>query len=217
MASSSAATDFALAVSAGAAAPPAHQAELFDSEQVLPNGLVYRADFLDAAEESSLLAAITALPLHEAQYKGYRARRRVASYGSSYDFDADQLQRGDPLPAAFEALRARLAGWIGVAPEDFGNALIAEYRPGTPLGWHRDVPDFERVVGVSLASACRMRFRPYPPRAPRRADVLTLELAPRSAYLLQGEARWRWQHSIAPTPALRYSITLRTPAERAPR
>jgi alkylated DNA repair dioxygenase AlkB len=194
-------------------APRSQQAELFAADQVLPNGLVYRAGFLDAGEAAALLAAIAALPLHEARYKGYRARRRVASY----DFEANELQRGGPLPAAFEALRARLADWIGVAPEAFGNALIAEYRPGTPLGWHRDVPDFERVVGVSLASACRMRFRPYPPRAPRRAAVLTLELAPRSAYLLQGEARWRWQHSIAPTPALRYSITMRTPAARARR
>ena len=150
-------------------APRAQQAELFAADPVLPNGLVYRAGFLDAGEEAALLAAIAALPLHEARYKGYRARRRVASYGSSYDFEANELQRGGPLPAAFEALRARLADWIGVAPEAFGNALIAEYRPGTPLGWHRDVPDFERVVGVSLASACRMRFRPYPPRAPRRA------------------------------------------------
>jgi alkylated DNA repair dioxygenase AlkB len=198
-------------------APRSQQAELFAADQVLPNGLVYRAGFLDAGEEAALLAAIAALPLHEAEYKGYRARRRVASYGSSYDFEANELQRGGPLPAAFEALRARLADWIGVAPEAFGNALIAEYRPGTPLGWHRDVPDFERVVGVSLASACRMRFRPYPPRAPRAAEVLTLELAPRSAYLLQGEARWRWQHSIAPTPALRYSITMRMPAARARR
>jgi len=195
----------------------AHQTELFGADQVLPNGLVYRADFLDADEEAALLEAIAALPLHEAQYKGWRARRRVASYGSSYDFDANALQRGGPLPVAFGALRERLADWIGVAPASFTNALIAEYRPGTPLGWHRDVPDFERVVGVSLASACRMRFRPYPPRSPRASEVLTLELAPRSAYLLQGDARWRWQHSIAPTPALRYSITLRTPAERRPR
>jgi len=195
----------------------AHQTELFGADQVLPNGLVYRADFLDADEEAALLEAIAALPLHEAHYKGWRARRRVASYGSSYDFDANALQRGGPLPVAFGALRERLADWIGVASASFTNALIAEYRPGTPLGWHRDVPDFERVVGVSLASACRMRFRPYPPRSPRASEVLTLELAPRSAYLLQGDARWRWQHSIAPTPALRYSITLRTPAERRPR
>jgi alkylated DNA repair dioxygenase AlkB len=192
------------------------QSELFEAEdQALPNGLVYRPEFLSVDEEAALLEAIARLPLHEARYKSYTARRRVASFGSSYDFDAHELQRGGPLPAAFEPLRTRLAQWMGVAAEDLaGNALVAEYRPGTPLGWHRDVPDFERVAGVSLASACRMRFRPYPPNAPRRAQVRTLELAPRSAYLLQGESRWGWQHSIAPTPALRYSITFRTPSAR---
>jgi alkylated DNA repair dioxygenase AlkB len=47
--------------------------------------------------------------------------------------------------------------------------------------------------------------------------VLTLELAPRSIYRLAGEARWGWQHAIAATPALRYSITFRTPRERGAR
>ena len=55
-----------------------------------------------------------------------------------------------------------------------------------------------------------MRFRRYPP-SPGGA-IHTLQLAPRSAYILRGEARWGWQHSVAPTPGLRYSITFRTRA-----
>ena len=35
-----------------------------------------------------------------------------------------------------------------------------------------------------------------------------------SIYLLRGAARWNWQHSVAPTKALRYSITLRTASTR---
>jgi alkylated DNA repair dioxygenase AlkB len=62
-----------------------------------------------------------------------------------------------------------------------------------------------------------MRLRRYPPVAPKKSDLLSVDLQPRSAYVLRGAARWDWQHSIAPTPALRYSITLRTPAERPPR
>jgi len=170
----------------------------------------YREDFIDGAEEAALLAEIAALPLHEARYKGYTARRRVTSYGNSYDFDDNRLLPTEPIAAFLLPLRKRLADWVGVSPEAFSSALVAEYRPGTPLGWHRDVPDHELIVGVSLASGARMRLRPYPPVAPKKSDVLTLELAPRSAYVLQGAARWGWQHSIAPTPALRYSITFRT-------
>jgi alkylated DNA repair dioxygenase AlkB len=94
--------------------------------------------------------------------------------------------------------------------ETLEHALVARYTPGTPLGWHRDVPDFEDIIGVSLAAEALMRFRPWPPRDPRRADVRRLALAPRSIYLLRGPARWQWQHSVAPVAALRYSVTFRT-------
>ena len=176
----------------------------------LPTGWDYRTDFIDAGEEAGLLALIATLPLHEARYKGYTARRRVANFGTAYDYDDNRLLPGPPLPPELEPLRAKAAAWVGEAPEALSSALVAEYQPGVPLGWHRDVPDFETVVGISLAGPARMRFRRYPPVQPKKADVLSLELAPRSAYVLRAEARWGWQHSVAPTPALRYSITFRT-------
>ena len=176
----------------------------------LPDGWAYRPDFIDAEEEAGLLATIATLPLQEARYKGYTARRRVAGFGMSYDFDAQRLLPAPEVPEPFLPLRARAAAWISVAPEALAGMLVAEYQPGVPLGWHRDAPHFETVVGVSLAGTARMRFRRYPPVQPKKADVLSLELAPRSAYVLRAEARWGWQHSVAPTPELRYSITFRT-------
>jgi alkylated DNA repair dioxygenase AlkB len=180
------------------------------SALTLPEGWQYRDDFITPAEEAELLATIGALTLHEARYKGWTAKRRVAHYGTSYDFDANRLLPSEEVPAWLGALRERAAAWVGLPALDFASALIAEYRPGTPLGWHRDVPDFEVVVGVSLGTACRMRLRRYPPVAPKKSDVLSVDLQPRSAYVLRGSARWDWQHSIAPTPALRWSITFRT-------
>jgi alkylated DNA repair dioxygenase AlkB len=177
---------------------------------LLPEGLAFREDFIGADEEAALLHTIAALPLHEATYKGYTARRRVASYGSRYDFDDHHLLPAEEIPDWLLPLRARAAAWIGVGPDALASALVAEYRPGTPLGWHRDVPDHEIVFGLSLASTARMRLRPYPPVQPKKADVVNLMLPPRSAYVLRGVARWGWQHSIAPTEFLRYSITLRT-------
>jgi alkylated DNA repair dioxygenase AlkB len=72
------------------------------------------------------------------------------------------------------------------------------------------MPDFAIVAGVSLAAEARMRFRPYPPRKDGGRAALSLELEPRSAYVLRNNVRWHWQHSISPTRALRYSITFRT-------
>jgi alkylated DNA repair dioxygenase AlkB len=193
----------------------ARQFDLFEpARRALPPGLELRTEFIDATEETALLDAIARLPLAEARYKEFSARRRIASFGSQYDFADLELRAAAPLPAALGPLRAKAAAWLGVAEAAFVNALVAEYRPGTPLGWHRDVPEFDAIVGVSLLNPARMRLRRYPPREPKKADVLSLELPPRSAYLLRGPARWGWQHSIAPLRALRYSITFRTARRR---
>ena len=184
------------------------QANLF--APALPPGLTYRTDFVGEDEERSLLEHVRALPLQEAQYRQYTARRRTVNYGFSYDFQHLQAKAAPPIPEFLAPLRARAAQWAGVAPEDFVQALVAEYTPGTPLGWHRDVPDFELIVGISLGGMARIRFRPYPWKPERRKDVFALELEPRSAYILRDEARWGWQHSIAPTKVLRHSITFRT-------
>ena len=182
-----------------------------DLPPALPEGAAYEDDFISRDEEAGLLKLITALPLQEAKYKDYTARRRVVSYGGVFDYDTMELQPAGELPAGFHWLRERAARWLGVAAEDFVHALVAEYRPGTPLGWHRDVPQFECVVGISLAAPTRMRFRPYRRDGkPQRGEIVDVELQPRSVYKLTGPARWAWQHSVPPVEALRYSITLRT-------
>ena len=189
----------------------AAQAELFAAAH-LPDipGLKYEANFLTIAEELALLALVRSFALTEAQYRQWQAHRRTVSFGGSYDFAANELLPAQPIPPSLFELRARAAAWCGIDALKFNHALIAEYRPGTQLGWHRDVPNFEAVVGISLAGAARMRFRPYPPRAGARRTAFALELAPRSIYTLAGAARWQWQHAVSPTKALRYSITLRT-------
>lgn len=172
----------------------AAQGQLFGPATSLPEGFVYVEDFIAAEEERRLLAAIAELPLEAARYKEYTARRRIALFE-------------EKLPAFLAPLRERIAAWLGVPAAALRHALVNEYRPGTPLGWHRDAPDYERVAGVSLGDWARMRLRPYPPA---KGEAIDLELAPRSAYRMVGPARWRWQHSIAATKALRYSITFRT-------
>jgi alkylated DNA repair dioxygenase AlkB len=185
------------------------QQDLFATatDAVLP-GLRYQPDLVDAAFEQRLLENIRRLPLQEAQYKEYRAKRRVAHFGGKYDFSRNELEAAQAIPEFLLPLRERAGAWAGVDPAELVQGLVAEYQPGTPLGWHRDVPQFETVVGVSLLGHCRMRFRPYPPI--RGAKILDMQVASRSVYVLQGAARWEWQHSVAPTPALRYSVTFRT-------
>jgi alkylated DNA repair dioxygenase AlkB len=194
------------------------QADLFAVPvPVLPDGMVYQPEFLTREDEASLIELVAQMPLEKMRYKAYTARRRVLSFGGRYDFSANRLQVADELPPDLEPLRRKVARWLGVDPGDLVQTLVAEYREGTPLGWHRDVPDFEDVVGVSLLNPAVLRFRRYPPHDPKKVDVIKLVVEPRSIYLLRGPARWAWQHSVAPAKSLRYSITFRTAARTSVR
>ena len=184
--------------------------DLFGSSPQWPLGLAYEPELIDADEEHRLLLAIGETPMHDAQYYQYTAKRRVASFGSSYDFAARALRVAEPIPEFLLPLRRRVADRFTVPEAAFGQVLITEYRPGTPLGWHRDALNYEVVAGVSLGGRCRLRFRPYPPRGGRDPSTFALELAPRSVYVMRDDVRWRWQHSIAPTREQRWSITFRT-------
>ena len=185
------------------------QQELFGTRADLPPGFTYQPRFLGADEEARLLASVHMLPFAAAQYRQWQARRRIVAFGGRYDFAHRALLPAPPIPEFLGPLRARVADWAGVAAEGIAHAIVTEYQPGTPLGWHRDIPEFEIVAGVSLEGHARMRFRPWPPQAAARSSC-AIELEPRSAYLMQGAARWGWQHAVAATTELRYSITFRT-------
>ena len=188
---------------------PNGQHDLFSQHRALPTGLRYAEDFVSAADEAALLAELERLPFANAQYKEWTANRRIVSYGGRYDFSKNELEPAGPIPPFLLTLRAAAARFVGVPAAELTHALVAEYRAATQLGWHRDVGEFGIVVGVSLGGACRMRFRRYPPE--KGAKVFNLELAPRSVYVMRDEIRWRWQHSVARTKELRYSVTFRTP------
>jgi alkylated DNA repair dioxygenase AlkB len=175
----------------------------------VPPGFHYREDFITEADERVLLDAIADVAFADFEMRGMVARRRVAFFGHSYDRPAV-----GSLPAFLLPLRARIAPWAGVDPDAFAMALINEYRPGTPIGWHRDAPQYDVVAGISLLSACRMTFRPYrtpaAPTSPRRSATHEIVLERRSAYLMTQESRQAYEHHIPPVTHLRYSVTFRT-------
>lgn len=186
------------------------QPDLFAERGSLPTGFRYAEDFVSLTDEAALVAEIELLPFANARYKEWTANRRIVSYGGRYDFSANELAPAAPIAPFLLPLRDRAAGFVGAPAAELTHALVAEYRAATQLGWHRDVPEFELVVGISLLGPARMRLRRYPHVARAGQRSLALDLAPRSIYCLTGEARWGWQHAISPTPGLRYSITFRS-------
>ena len=177
----------------------------------LPAGFRYRDAFVDEHEERTLLEAIGTVVFSDFEMRGVVAKRRVAFFGESYERTA-----AGPVPEFLQSLKRRIASWANLDAGAFAMALINEYPAGAPIGWHRDAPHYDVVAGISLLSECRMRFRPY--RSPsaaagtpaRRSTSHEIVLARRSAYLLTGDSRSRYEHHIPPVSELRYSITFRT-------
>ena len=174
----------------------------------LPDGFVYQPNLVRTDEHDALVDSVAGLDFAEIRMHGVTARRRAAHFGWLYGYESWALSPGPPMPDFLEPIRERAAHLLGVDPESLEETLVTEYRPGASIGWHRDAGAFgPAVVGISLGSPCRMRFR-------RKRDdgweTSAVELEPRSAYVLSGAARATWQHSIPPTRDLRYSITFRT-------
>ena len=173
---------------------------------LLPDGFLYRPDFLSIEEEKDLLSRFKGLDFRAFDFHGYIAKRRVFEYGSKYDFGTRLASPAQPIPPFLGPYKERAAKWVGLAAEEIAEAIVTEYPEGAPIGWHRDVPRFEVVIGISLDCACRLRFKPYK----AKGNILSLTLEPRSAYVISGNARWGYQHSIPAVKARRYSITFRT-------
>lgn len=173
-----------------------------------PEGFRYQLDVVPLDEEQGLIERIRELPLQEFEFHGYVGKRRVMSFGWHYDFGERTLRATDEIPPFLHRLRSRAAAFAGLAPEDLPHALVTEYRPGAAIGWHRDKAAFGDVIGISLLSPCVFRFRRT--AAGSAWDRYSLVAEPRSAYLLRGESRNRWEHSIPAVERLRYSVTFRT-------
>ena len=187
------------------------QLSLFSNPSPAPEGLRYQPDFISERDERELVARIRFLPLEPFQFGAFEGKRRVASFGWRYDYSQQKLVKAKDLPAWIAPVIARVEAWQGQAVTAIRQVLFTEYDVGTGIGWHRDKPHFDQVFGLSLLSACKFRFRR---KTEDGWERYTLQAEPRSLYLMSGESRHVWEHSIPPVEMVRYSVTFRTMAVR---
>ncbi|MDJ0278451.1 alpha-ketoglutarate-dependent dioxygenase AlkB [Sphingomonas sp. 2R-10] len=186
------------------------QLDLFAPEPGLP-GLSHRAGVVGQDRLSAIAASIDGAPLTPFRFQQWTGLRLTASYGWHYDFERGQVGMAEPMPDWLRDVRRAAADFSGVPAQALVQALLTRYDPGAGIGWHRDRPVFEHVVGISIGAPAVLRFRR------RTADGFArfaLPLAAGDAYHLCGEARWDWEHGIAPMAATRWSITFRSLTQR---
>jgi alkylated DNA repair dioxygenase AlkB len=181
------------------------QHALFHELPRLPEGFRYEEELLPPEEERALISTFERLPFREFEFRGFLGKRRT--FGLRYDFNVGELQEAEGIPTFLLALRQKAAEFAQLTEDRLQHALVTEYSPGSAIRWHRDRPEFEDVIGISLGAPCLFRFRR---KQGTRWERASIQFQPRSAYLLRGPARWDWQHSIPPVDTLRYSVTFRS-------
>jgi len=174
-----------------------------------PQGLQYRPDFIPPDQERELIAHIQALPLAPFQFGQFEGKRRVVSFGHRYDFSTQRLEGADPIPGWLTPVVRAVERADSLPEGSIGHVLVTEYEAGAGIGWHRDKKHFDKVFGLSLASACDFRFRK---KIGAKWTRYTLHAEPRSLYTMAGDSRNDWEHSIESVAERRYSITFRTMA-----
>ena len=185
------------------------QMSFFSTPITGPPGLRYQPDFIETDAEKELIEKIRGLPLVPFQFGAFEGKRRVAWLGWRYDYSQHKLKQADPIPTWLAPVIAKIQDLANLPQASIAQILCTEYEMGVGIGWHRDKPHFGDVFGLSLASACKLRFRR---RSGDKWERFNLDVLPRSLYMMTGEARHQWEHSIPPLQQLRYSITFRTMA-----
>jgi alkylated DNA repair dioxygenase AlkB len=184
------------------------QPNLFGEGPDLPDGMTYAEEIITPAEEKGLAHYLAALPLKPFEFVGgLKGNRKVISFGWRYDFGQHKLQQAEEISAPLLSLRKQAAAFAGMEAERLQQVLITEYAPGAGIGWHKDRPQFDQVIGVSILAPCVFRLRR---KSGPTWERKSFTAQPRSAYLLSGASRHGWEHSIPTVKALRYSVTFRS-------
>lgn len=182
------------------------QFALFDAGPALPDGFVYEPEVLSHEMEASLVRQIPTLDLKEYEFQGFTGKRRVAAFGARYDRDDPSFLRTTEIPEFILPVRELAARVARMPAELLQMVLVTEYGEGVAIGWHRDRAVYDEVVGVSLLSSCNFRLRR---KVGTTWECMSLTAEPRSVYVMAGESRSVWEHSIPAVKSLRYSITFR--------
>ncbi len=155
-------------------------------ETAVPGLLLYR-DFISKSAEDDLINEIDS----ETWVVDYNRRLQYYGYRNELEAPYNLIEFPVPMPPLIYRLSQQVVEQKAVAVRP-DQVIINEYFPGEGLRPHKDRNYFEnQICGVNLGSGCIMRFIKI-----KGGDVVDVEVPRRSAYVMQDEARYGWNHSI---------------------
>lgn len=151
-------------------------------------GLTYIPEFVTEQTERELVDIVNAQPWDTHT----NMKRRTQNYGWLYKYTwRSASEYLGPLPAWAKCVAQRLVD-EKLMDQLADQMIVNEYLPGQGIGPHTDSDIFgPQLVTISLGSDAEMEFLNSEQRKKR-----AILLQRRSCLVIQGEARYKWMHSI---------------------
>jgi len=177
-------------------------------EKGIINGLTIIKDFMTRNEEKALIQC-----LNKKKWSN-DIKRKTQQYGYKFNYQTDELNKiEEGFPDLCKKYAERLESeWLKVIQDNdkeykFDQIIVNKYPPDGGIKKHVDRIDLfdELFAGLSLGSDTTFVFtccsnkatatEPYLEK-PKIGDEKTILLKRRSMYIIQGDARFYWQHGI---------------------
>jgi hypothetical protein len=171
------------------------------------SGFRYWGDAFAPTKARVFVEGLEQLSLSRVKMRGRETLRLIGQFGRNvYKYHGGIAKEPEPFTPLLTSIRDEVAGIAGVSAESLVAATVQYYPEGAKIGWHVDDSRYGVVVGLSFGGECAMEFR----RVGRPGEVIKRALGHGSVYLIEGRARWEFQHHIPPVQTARYSVTFRT-------
>lgn len=172
-------------------------------------GLWYIPQYL-SIDELSIIKEKLASSIHFQPITTSPFSRRVAHYGYYYSYDRSGLHEAPPIPTDLIDLvmSDRINQIVGftLIEKPFEQLIINEYKPGQQIAHHIDhKTQFGPIIAcITIGQSVPIKFK--------LGDIVkTITPEKGSIYLMTGDARYKWSHSLKNTLSKnRYSLTYRT-------
>lgn len=166
---------------------------LLRDKNFLP-GLYYYLDIINENEEKAIISQI------DSKNWNNSLLRRVQHYGYLYEYRLGIKTKQtdiivEPIPDFCLDIFYKCKKYLPIPIINIEKlqVIINEYQPGQGISAHIDDPSkFKNwIITVSLGSQCIMKFSNK-----QNQTFIEKELLSRSAYLMLGDARYKWTHEI---------------------
>ena len=157
-------------------------------ETLVPGLKLYR-DYISEAKEEELIKEIDAQPW----VVDYDRRLQYYGYRNELEKPYDLVKFPVAIPPAMYKLSEEIVEQQ-ILEHQPDQVIINEYSPGQGIRPHKDRNYFDnQICGINLGSGCVMKFIQI-----KGGDVVDVEIPRRSLYVMQDEARYKYNHAIPP-------------------